>query len=478
MALRQFFSKSTVPSQKQINELIDHAGEGNAKAVEDFLKRFGDKYVDAQYEGVGITALGSALWKEQPTIAEILLKHGANVNRANGDGYTLLMSAARDNKAEMAALLLKNGANSAAADKHGRTALSIARRHHFKEVIQLLDPTFDPSKAPGPGEVDNFVAAARDGKLAEVDAYIAKYGPSYVDAKTAQANTAMIAATLEGRFDVMDRLVANGANVNADYLGFGMPLLQMTVEFKRTDAMRHLIDLGATVDENTRDAARRHRLTNDLEEAVERAAYRARRAADTSLPPPEPTEREILAMKSDARAGDLNKVQKHIAEFGLAHIGEHLADSAVWGGQATLAKELWDMGVKPDTGLLNAALSGGKKDVAAEMLARGVQMDDKSLIAAISGNSPETYELVMDRIDVNKGLNGMPPLFIAALIGKKDYVTDLLARGADATMKSPGGETPRELADFRGFREIADILAQAEGHLPPTSPAQTAPRPK
>ncbi|MDR2007104.1 MAG: ankyrin repeat domain-containing protein [Acidaminococcales bacterium] len=79
-------------------------------------------------------------------IFDYLLVRGANVNYATYDGYTALMVAASARHSiykqeavyTMAETLLKNGANSAARNSKGQTALDLALDNNFSQLAMLL----------------------------------------------------------------------------------------------------------------------------------------------------------------------------------------------------------------------------------------------------------------------------------------------------------------------------------------------------
>jgi ankyrin repeat protein len=70
-------------------------------------------------------------------IARILLQHGANPNRTDGDAYSSLMCATKAGHAGMVKLLLTNGAN-VNFQEWDRSALSVARKGQLTEIERIL----------------------------------------------------------------------------------------------------------------------------------------------------------------------------------------------------------------------------------------------------------------------------------------------------------------------------------------------------
>ncbi len=76
--------------------------------------------------GNGWTPLLHAVHTNQLATAEVLLEHGADVNRGGPDGTTPLMMAAGYGRDEMVMLLLRHGADVHRVSRDGSTALGFA----------------------------------------------------------------------------------------------------------------------------------------------------------------------------------------------------------------------------------------------------------------------------------------------------------------------------------------------------------------
>lgn len=86
------------------------------------------------------TALMVAVSKGSEVIADLLLKHGADINVQRWrDGFTPLMIAVTKWDAPMVDLLLRNGADITLKDKNDETALSLATKQRRKTIINLLE---------------------------------------------------------------------------------------------------------------------------------------------------------------------------------------------------------------------------------------------------------------------------------------------------------------------------------------------------
>ena len=92
------------------------------------------------YTPLMLAAIGGAA-----DVAELLIKHGANVNAKNAGGVTPLMVVAANNAVKVGTLLLKSGADPAARSDDGRTALTIAKSSNSGEMLKLLQNAGDKS---------------------------------------------------------------------------------------------------------------------------------------------------------------------------------------------------------------------------------------------------------------------------------------------------------------------------------------------
>src|SRR5689334_8350052 len=79
--------------------------------------------------------------------------------------------------------------------------------------------------------------------------------------------------------------------------------------------------------------------------------------------------------------------------------------------------------------------------------------------AAANGRTQIVELLISAKADVNaKDTGGATPLISAAAANHPDTVAALLAHGADVSARGPGGKTAAQIADERGYKEVADAL--------------------
>lgn len=85
-----------------------------------------------------VAPLHSAVASKRLDIARRLLARGADANAVQADDFTPLHGAAQNGHAEMVELLLSHGADVNARQANGHTALSLARTANADDVVQLL----------------------------------------------------------------------------------------------------------------------------------------------------------------------------------------------------------------------------------------------------------------------------------------------------------------------------------------------------
>ena len=76
--------------------------------------------------------------KNEAEIAEILLRHGANVNARDNAGWTALMGASKEGRSEVAEVLLKYGADTNIQNDSRSTALIEAVSGGRTKVAEIL----------------------------------------------------------------------------------------------------------------------------------------------------------------------------------------------------------------------------------------------------------------------------------------------------------------------------------------------------
>jgi ankyrin repeat protein len=253
--------------------------------------------------------LAEAVKQRDLTAVRALLQQHVDVNAPEPDGSTALHWAAHQGDADAVDLLLRAGANAGAANRYGATPLALAAANgHAAVVERLLKSGADPNTT-SPGGETVLMTAARAGRLDAVRVLLAhqgtapsrsgrhegtapsrsgrhegtapsrsgRHGADVNARETTRGQTALMWAAAEGHGDVIRALVAAGADMRAVSRGpsavkdpaEGAPPstaryrrrpvprldtftpLQFAVHAGRIEAARALIDLGASLADET-----------------------------------------------------------------------------------------------------------------------------------------------------------------------------------------------------------------------------------
>ena len=176
-----------------------------------------------------------------------LVRAGVDVNTPTADGATALLWAAHWDDHELVDLLLRAGADANAAEDHGLRPLAMACENASADMVNtLLAAGADPDAAQTNG-VTPLITASGTGNARIVETLLA-HGVDVNAVIPSTGQTALMWATAERHFDVMQQLIAAGADPNAkSTIGF-TPLLFAARNGDR-DAATALVEAGASVNE-------------------------------------------------------------------------------------------------------------------------------------------------------------------------------------------------------------------------------------
>jgi len=229
----------------------DAAKSGDLAGVQAELDKGAD--VDTK-DDMGITPLHEAVQRGRKEIAELLITNGADVNAKNEYGTTPLHHAAREGHNVIAELLIAEGADVNAKNDGGFTPVDDANIGIFwfspegkaakKETVALLRKHGGIS-----GAADSIHVAAAVGNIEAVKQHLA--AGANVNAKDDDGWTPLLYAAAEGRKEVAELLIANGADVNVNV--YGTTPLHIAAFSGHTEVVELLIANGADVNAKDED---------------------------------------------------------------------------------------------------------------------------------------------------------------------------------------------------------------------------------
>lgn len=489
MGVKERFQKSVEPNQQQINKFVESTHKpGGLKDVIAFLDKFGNQYANARYNGNGGSALGLALHAQQSDISKELIKRGADYNqRLNGlSDDTLLMQMTESNAPEMVKLLVDAGADQTLVNSQGRTAKAIALRRHYLDVVKVLDPAFDTSKAPDRDAVDAYVTKAGKGDLEGVRQFLGQYGAGYTDALNSASVTALRAAIVSQQKNVIRELHSAGANMNVKDPAFNFSMAYWALHTKNPDIIKQVIQLGTDFDDTAMESAKLLKCDQFVQKELDKRDYHRAREDDPSLPYPEPTEKDIQSFFGAAAAGDKTAVMDYLNEFGptLVNIkndfGYSPAQYVIKSGQVEMLTLLESKGAVIGTGELEAAVAADNKNLVTDLRARGIPLTENALKSAVlDHNDAGMVNLFLDSgIGVDTPILGKATmLHLAAFTGKEEIVKALIDRNAKTDIRTDGGDTADQLAIHAGHEKIAQMIKAAPvDSISRPKPANPAPK--
>jgi len=181
------------------------------------------------------TPLTLAVMRRNQEAVELLVKSGANVNAMTNGRWTALHMAVRTGQIKLAEMLIDKGADINVRTDQEMTPLMLAVLHRHTDIEQRLR---DKGAA-----TDIFVETIKgDRKAVEV---LLRSAPEVVNAKNGEFRPLHWAAYC-GYIDILNVLVANGADVQAD-TEHASPLY-WAVRKNHIEAAKLLLSAGAPVD--------------------------------------------------------------------------------------------------------------------------------------------------------------------------------------------------------------------------------------
>lgn len=409
----------------------------NTPLVDDFIARGAD--VNAT-EDDGTTLLMRAVNGRASQIAQRLIDAGANVSAANRFGVTALYLAARNSDTLIATALLAAGADPNTALPEGETVLMTAAKNGSTQIVRAL---LGANPAASASATVTATATAKADSRANPNAKEGWYG-----------QTALMWAAAEGHADVVQALIAGGADLNAvdqegtsalifatlnGHLDIAGALLDADADPKLADSYGRTV-LFVAVDLNTIDANQR---PATLPTATLKPIDIVKLALEHGADPDAALVRGLPSFLAQGVALDtiLNAGATPLLRAAMS--GDlQMIDTLLAAGAnplaATAERELVNVGA-------NERPANGKTTTL--MAAAGVGWSE-SANRGRESDALKTIQLLLERgADVNAAnQSGETALHGATLRGSAAIIQFLADRGANLTAKNAKGYTPLDIA--------------------------------
>jgi len=186
------------------------------------------------------TPLIMAAWDGHLDIVTYLTQQGADLDAQYDAGNSALIVAAWHGHLEVAQYLVGQGADIHVKNKGGHTALTWAAEHGHLEIVKLLvEHGADVNGA------EALTAVCEWGQAVEVVKYLIGKGAELEARADRDGFTPLVAAAYRGNTDVVQALLAAGADPHVDH---GAPL-EWAALFDQVGAVECLLAAGAQADE-------------------------------------------------------------------------------------------------------------------------------------------------------------------------------------------------------------------------------------
>jgi ankyrin repeat protein len=465
------------------------ARDGNIGAVRAQLANGADANA---VETDGTSALLWATYQASPELVKLLLDAGADPNVANKFGVTPLLQSSRSGDIETIRVLLGAGADISQAVREGETPLmAVARAGNVEAVRLLLEHGADPNAVEALENQTALMWATAEGHLPIVSALLDAGADPNLQARVSSLTkrsmradfasgglSALMWAARNGDEAIVRRLIESGADVKLAN-GDGSTAMMLAIANDRFDMAAMLLELGADANDGS--------LFYAVEMRDAPTDWRARDGSRLRADHPNELTSLDLIERLLAAGADPNKPftgQMHSASMCCDTKGNgtpfyRAAVAADVESMKLLIAAGADVETTPQpipgappmpfgdyTGLtpLMAALNGGKG-----MLMAGGPGDIREGKIGIFREPGDRNPGDAVRLLLESGANpdalsggGDTALHLAAYAGKLEPIRELIAGGADFTVRDAKGLTALEVVDGMQPRKL-DPIAEMVG---------------
>jgi ankyrin repeat protein len=405
--------------------------------------------IDAAPTSVKDALVADAAERRDREQVRALLTRGTDANAPQADGSTALHWAAHWNDLDLADILLRHRGDPNRATDLGVAPLFLACGNGGTQMVQKLLGAGADARAALPSGETALMACAKAGSLEAVDALLAKKADPNAHVADTHAQTAVMWAAAEGHGAIVARLIAAGADPNAR-TKTGLTPLFFAARRGDLASAEALVQGGATIDPTSPDGS-----TPLLMAA---ASLDAIAASDYRLVP---------------SASGHERVAIMLLERGANHaMADKLGMTALHAAVDTDKTELVASLIRHKANL-DARFTKGLPFRRGDYVGRAYYVGATPLWLAAKDGKLELMRVLADAgADTRLGTEGgITPLMVAAGLGQTDSrmppeskmleaVRYLVGRGGDVNERSRNGQTAVHGAANVSFDTVIAFLAE------------------
>ncbi|XHG03913.1 hypothetical protein AWENTII_007199 [Aspergillus wentii] len=417
------------------------------------------------------TPLSWAIQRGSISVAEVLLKNGADPNKMNTDGLSPLHFAAKDGDQTTVQLLLDSGAVANEEGRWGPSPLELAALYGKEEMaFKLLGARVSDINDRNERDSRTLLSYAVEGGCVRLAKHLLDNGID-LELRDTQGRTALSYVAGRGSRELTDLLLQRGAQVDSKDEDNRGPLSWAAVD-GNLYVILCLVNAGAEIDGKSIVDQRTplyYAASNGSVGAVgqllEHGANGHYKSIDGSTP-----------LCSAAQRGHLDVVQLLLDNGAQAdertNQGRSLLSLAAEGGHLSVVRLLLDKRAQPDSmcthnrsPLLYAAMNG-HADVVQCLISHGVEVNSidrkagSPLAYAAENQHYTVMRLLLDAKATNDGIGfkGNTALSYVAMRGKHSLAQQMLDQGANPDTPNKFGQTPLAFAAKGRHPQIVQLL--------------------
>ncbi|WP_341816496.1 ankyrin repeat domain-containing protein [Wolbachia endosymbiont (group A) of Agelastica alni] len=439
---------------EKVKEKLEKEDPGTYKEWQD--NQFGISYIfDSQFTLLHIVATNGLA-----KVTELLIKKGAEVDKANQYRCTPLHYAAENGHTEIVNALIGKGADVNAVGEDEWTPLHYAAENgHIKTVKALIEKGADINAVNQNGSTPLHFAAVGD-HIEIVNALIENGAD--VNAVGENKWTPLYLAVENCHIKTVKALIENGANVN---VADNCTLLRFAAKIGHTEMVKALIEKGADVNAvNQNGWAPLHFAA--IEGHTETVKALIEKGADVNAVEEDKRTPLHLAIENGHA-----EIEKLLIENGAIVDECTLLCFAAKNGDTEMVKALIEKGADVNAvnqngwTPLHLAIENGHTEIEKLLIENGAIVDEYTLLrfAAKIGHTEMVKALIEKGVNVNAvDIMGYTSLHFAAKNGHTETVNALIENGADVEAVDINGHgyTPLHFAAKNGHTEVVKALIE------------------